>query len=148
MKYLGLLLLLSVGLFGLCGKEPPALAVSRLLVGKDWVWVSWTEKTGAQASRERIDACRKDDVIRFEHSHGQQLYTESKGTLSCGQPSGSAQGKWQLAKDGRTVTIIGEGAAFDDTWQIDELTETRLQLAYRVATSSGAFVMKMTFQKR
>ncbi|MCB2378433.1 hypothetical protein LGH70_12610 [Hymenobacter sp. BT635] len=154
MKRLYFLLLL--GVVGLLAawtwtKTTPSTAEQRilLLVNHDWVWTSWTENTGPKASRQRIEPCLRDDVIRFERAGGKQVYIERAGRLRCSaQAKERAQGEWSVSADGRLLTITGGNGAFDDTWQIAELTASHLQLAYRTTTTDGPFSMLITFTKR
>ncbi|TGE21405.1 hypothetical protein E5K00_14035 [Hymenobacter aquaticus] len=152
MKRLCFLLLLGLGLLvAWTRNRPPSLAEQRigLLVGPDWVWTSWTEQTGSQPVQERMVPCRQDDFIRFAQHEGQQLYSENAGPRRCETVTRpSAQGQWALSEDAQRLTITGGRGTFDDTWQIDELSATRLRLAYRTTTSRGPFSMVITFTRR
>ncbi|MCB2406591.1 lipocalin family protein [Hymenobacter lucidus] len=152
LKHIGLLVLLGTGLFVAWEKVGLLAAPVRrtsLLANTSWRWVSWTEKTGRQASKERILPCMQDDVIRFEQADEQHRYFESSGSLNCGrQESHNLQGQWQVSNDGQTLTITGGNTTFENNWQIQELTASRVKLAYRTTTSQGPFIMIVTFLKR
>ena len=154
-KYLGLISLATLLVFGSCSKDndednPPAKTKTELLTAGFWKVTAITIDPGiifgttviTDFYAQLLD-CEKDDLMKFE-TNGK--ITDDGGATKCdpNDPQTTSEGTWVFSANGESVTVSYPG---DDpvSFEIITLNETTLSGVFTVIEDFGSGPLTYAF---